>query len=305
MKVLVSTSSFCEFSNSPLGLLENEKLEIIENPYSRKMKPEEILNIAKDVDYVVAGTETYNPALIDEMSNLKIISRVGVGLDNIDLHYAKKKGIKIFNTSLSPSLSVAEFTLSLMLSSLKNLNKNFLSGKNGSWVKNYGTLLSNKVVGIVGAGNIGKKLIDFLDKFNNKILIFDILEDSYLKNKKNVTYTSIQEVFKSSEIISIHLPLTEETKYLIDSKLLKIMKEDALLINTSRGEIINEKDLFSFLKRNKKVLACLDVFEVEPYQGPLMELKNLNITPHVSAYAKETRIDMELEAVKNLIYSLN
>ena len=94
MKVLVSTSSFCEFSNSPLGLLENEKLEIIENPYSRKMKPEEILNIAKDVDYVVAGTETYNPALIDEMPNLKIISRVGVGLDNIDLHYAKKKALK-------------------------------------------------------------------------------------------------------------------------------------------------------------------------------------------------------------------
>ena len=120
MKVLISTSSFCEFSSSPMELLSKKKWDLILNPHGRKMKYQEIIDLAKDVNYIIAGTETYDKRLLNELTNLKIISRVGVGLDNIDIDFANRKGVLILNTPLSPSLAVAEFTISLMLNSLKN-----------------------------------------------------------------------------------------------------------------------------------------------------------------------------------------
>ncbi len=304
MKVLISTSNFCEFSNSPIEILLRNKFHVIKNPYGRKMTSDEIIDLAEDVDFVIAGTERYDSELFNKLSNLKTISRVGVGIDNIDLEFAKNHGINILKTNLSPSLAVAEFAITLILSDLKRLIENIESAKSGKWKKKSGFLLSNKIIGIVGAGNIGKRFIQLLSNFNNRFLIFDKYEDKDLKKEKNISYVSIKEVFKKSDIISIHLPLTTETKYLVDSKLLKLIKDDSLLVNTSRGEIIKEEDLFKILSENSKIRAALDVFEFEPYNGPLMKLDNVTLTPHISAYARETRVEMELEAVQNLIDSI-
>ena len=304
MKVLISTSSFCEFSSSPMELLSKKKWDLILNPHGRKMKYQEIIDLAKDVNYIIAGTETYDKRLLNELTNLKIISRVGVGLDNIDIDFANRKGVLVLNTPLSPSLAVAEFTISLMLNSLKKLNESSLDTKRGLWNKKSGFLLSKKTIGIVGGGNIGKKVIKLMANFKNNFLVFDEYEDKELKNKKNISYVPLEDVFSKSDVISLHLSLSKKTKNLVNKKLLNLMKKDALLVNTSRGEIINEVDLYNFLKKNKNTQASLDVFKNEPYQGQLLELPNVFITPHISAYAKETRVEMEIEAVKNLIKSV-
>jgi len=304
MKVLISTSSFCEYSNHPIDLLSKKKWEIIKNPYGRKMNHHEIIDLAQDVNYIIAGTETYDKKLLNKLTNLKIISRVGVGLDNIDIDFANKKGVLIHNTALAPSIAVAEFTVSLILNSLKKINESSLDAKKGLWNKKSGTLLSKKTIGIVGAGNIGKKVMNLMANFKNNYLVFDEYQDKQLSNKKNISYVSLEDVFKKSDVISLHLPLSKKTKNLVNKKLLNLMKKDALLVNTSRGEIINEQDLFNFLKKNKNIQASLDVFKNEPYEGPLLELPNVFITPHISAYAKETRAEMEIEAVKNLIKSV-
>ena len=153
-------------------------------------------------------------------------------------------------------------------------------------------------------GKIGKKLIKLLKNFDNDILIFDKLEDKELKKEKNIKYSSMKEIFKNSDVISIHLPLTSDTKNLINFDLFKIMKDDSLIINTSRGEVINEEDLFKFLRLNPRIHALFDVFKNEPYEGPLLKLDNVTLTPHISAYARETRIEMENEAVQNLLKSI-
>ena len=151
MKVLVSTSNFCEFCKSPEEILLKNGFDVIKNPFGRKMTSGEILDLAEDISLIIAGTEQYDSNLLSKLYNLKTISRVGVGIDNIDLDFAKNKGINIFNTSLSPSLAVAEFTMALILNNLKKLNENTSFIKNGIWKKKSGFLLSNKTVGIVGA----------------------------------------------------------------------------------------------------------------------------------------------------------
>ena len=138
---------------------------------------------------------------------------------------------------------------------------------------------------------------------DSKVSVSGILKEFHT-NKKNISYVPLEDVFSKSDVISLHLSLSKKTKNLVNKNLLNLMKKDALLVNTSRGEIINEVDLYNFLKKNKNIQVSLDVLKKEPYQGQLLELPNIFITPHISAYAKETRVEMEIEAVKNLIKSI-
>ena len=177
--------------------------------------------------------------------------------------------------------------------------------RRGKWKKSMGSLLSNKTLGIIGLGTIGKQVVEILKGFNMKILALDIKEDRAFSSTTEIDYCNLDKLLSNSDIVSIHLNASKENSNLIDKSNLDLMKEDAFLINTSRGEIIDEKALEEVLKSGKLGGVALDVFEKEPYDGPLKDIENVFLTPHIGSYAREIRIQMEIDAAKNLISGLN
>ena len=238
------------------------------------------------------------------MPNLKVISRLGVGTDNINLDFSYSKGIKIFTTKTRPSDAVAELVLALILNYYRKINISHAYLRKGVWKKLSGPLLKNKNIGIVGLGHIGKQLALLLSGFNCNLLAYDKNQDKEFANKNNIHFVDIDELIKQSDIISLHLDLNKNTRFFINKEKLEQMKSNCLLVNASRGEIIDENALYQSLVNNKIMGACLDVFNNEPYNGPLLELDNVLLTPHIGSYANEIRIKMELAATKNLIKGL-
>jgi len=279
--------------------------KVFTNNLSKKLKENELLSLAQNADGIIAGTENYSYKVLMELSNLKVISRLGVGMDNIDLGAAKNKGIKIFKTQTSPAPAVAELTLGLMLSVARKISQTSQYLREGKWKKQMGCLLEGKTLGIIGLGVIGKSLVQLSSGFGFKILAFDKNKDEKFAEENNITYCDLETLIKNSDIISIHLNLSEETKYIINKEKIKLMKTSAILINTSRGELIDENAVYDAINSNNLAGAGIDVFEQEPYLGPLIELDNVVLTPHIGAYAKEIRVKMEIEAVENLIIGLN
>ena len=304
MTIFVTTSSFASYSSVPLQLLDSEGYEVELNPTGRKITSDELLSSAKDCIGLIAGTEQYSKDVLSKMKNLKVISRLGVGIDNIDINEAKKLNIKVFTTQTSPSLAVAELTISSILNLARKIPLMNEQMKEGKWKKSMGTLLSQKTIGIIGLGTIGKKVVQLLTGFNLKILAFDTMKDKEFSRKHEIDYCSLDELLRNSDFVSIHLNASKENYHLINKSKLNLMKEDAFLINTSRGEVIDERALEKTLRRGKLGGAALDVFEKEPYDGKLNSLENVFLTPHIGSYAREIRIKMEIDATKNLINGL-
>jgi len=304
MKIAITTSSFGEYDCLPLENLRKRKYEIILNPFGRTLTENEIKELLIDIDGLIAGTEPLTQNVISRAKNLKVISRCGIGIDNIDIEAVNVKGIKLYRTPEGPAIAVAELTLGFMLDSLRKIS--YMSKKicSGSWEKKMGRLLTGKTLGIVGMGTIGKKLATILKPFNCKILAMDHITDSEFAKENNIDYVSLDELLGGSDIITLHLPLDNETRGLFDTKLFSQMKEDAIFINTSRGGIVDEDALYDALEGGKIGHACLDVYRNEPYNGRLRDLDNVTLTCHVGSYAKEARVKMEMQAVENLLNGL-
>jgi len=176
--------------------------------------------------------------------------------------------------------------------------------KKNNWNPEIGTMLSGKTVGILGLGRIGKKVVKFLQPFNVKVIAFDISQDEDFNNKNNIEMVSFEELLRESDIVTIHLPYNDKTKYIVNKNSFKIMKNTSFLINTARGGIIDEDDLYDALNNKKIAGAALDVFENEPKVGKLKELENIILTPHIATLTVETRKEMEIEAAENIIKGL-
>jgi D-3-phosphoglycerate dehydrogenase len=304
-KIFITTTTFSTQSEKPLALLKSNNCKVVSNNKGRKLKGGELIRELSGFDGVIAGTEEYTKIVLNELSQLKVISRLGVGLDNIDLETAKKLGITISKTKTTPAAAVVELSLNLMLDIARKITNHNNDVKNGVWNKQMGSLLQEKTLGIIGLGTIGKSLVKLVKGFNFRILAFDLFHDEKFAKEHKVNYCDIDTLLTQSDIVSIHLNLTAETKGMMNKERLYKMKPESILINTSRGEIIDENALYIALKSNQISGAGLDVFEKEPYSGPLTELNNVLLTPHIGAYAKELRIQMEIEAVENLIRGLN
>ena len=304
-KIFITTTSFASYSKTPIELLEKKNLQIAINTHGRKLSPQEVPRMLKEYDAVIAGTETYSKETLKQLPNLQVISRLGIGLDNIDRIQAKKQNIQIHKTQTTPAPAVAELTLGLILDVFRRISIQNSELKSGIWNKKMGELLSGKTLGIVGLGTIGKKLVEITQGLNLKYLAFDVQRNKLFAEKYGVHYADFEELLQYSDIISIHLNLSTETHHLIDFNTFNKMKKNVVLINTSRGEIIDEKSLIKALDKKLIYGAGLDVFENEPYDGPLLKYDNVILTPHIGAYAKEIRIQMENEAVQNLINGLN
>lgn len=305
MKILITTSSFGKYDETPLKELQSEGYEIVMNHFGHTLSKEEALTLyTPDIDGVVAGTEGISREIISRAENLKVISRCGIGLDNVDMAAAKSRNIKIFNTPVPVVDAVAELAVGLILCSLRGIAAADSNVRRNIWKKPMGVILKGKTLGIIGLGNIGRKLVELLSGFSLAILAYDKQKDKDFAEKFGVTYTDLDSLLSKSDIISVHLPLTKNTKNLLTFEKLSIMNPAAFLINTSRASIIDEEGLVKALEQKKIAGAALDVFEKEPYSGPLTKLDNVVLTPHIGSYAKEARIRMEIEAAKNLITGL-
>jgi len=304
-KIFIATSTFAVHSNKPIKKLKDEGEEIVLNPLSRKLTSNELIKYADDATGIIAGTELYTKEVLEELPNLRVISRLGVGIDNIDLKIAKQQGVKIYKTQTTPAPAVAELALGLMLDLARKISHQNNTLKSGTWKKEMGNLLYGKTLGIIGLGVIGKTLVKLVKGFNFNILAFDLYKDEQFAKKYEVNYCDFDTLLSDSDIMSIHLNLTDETNQLMNAEQISKMKPGSILINASRGEIIDETALYNALKNDKILGAGLDVFKNEPYDGPLTKLQNVILTPHIGSYAKELRIQMEIEAVKNLIKGLN
>ena len=303
--VYITTTTFAQFSKRPLDILESRGIKYFFNNKRRKLEPDEIYAQNHELDGIIAGTELYTKEVFNRLSNLKVISRLGVGIDNIDLDTAKEKGINIYKTQTTPALAVAELALGLMLDLTRKISYQNNTLKSGIWNKEMGNLLYGKTLGILGLGVIGKTLVKLVEGFNFKILAFDLFQDEKFAKKYGVKYSNLDSLLSKSDIISIHLNLTNETNQLVNAAKISKMKEESILINASRGEIINEEALCRALKEKRIMGAGLDVFNNEPYAGELVKFDNVILTPHIGSYAKELRIQMEIEAVENLIEGLS
>ena len=303
-KVLLSPSSFGQCGLEPINILKQQGFEIVYNPYGRKLSEKEVIELAKDCIGIVAGVEPLTKRVMDALSRLKCISRVGVGMDSVDLEYAKQKGVVVVNTPNGPTRGVAELTLAMTLSLLRRIPQADADMKKGQWNKQIGNLLFEKQIGIIGLGRIGRMVAELFRAIGNPVIGYDLFPDKEWAENKNVELKSFVEVVSQADILSLHIPANIDKTPVIGSKEINQMKSNAFLINLARGGVVDEKALYQSLKLNKIAGTAIDVFSSEPYNGPLCELDNVVLTPHLGSYALEGKLQMEIDAVNNLITEL-
>jgi len=301
MRVFVSTHPFSSTSKEPMKLLKENNFEVRLNPLEHKMSSKDLVNNIKDTQILIAGTEKITEEVFKNAPNLKLISRVGIGLDGIDFELCKKYGVRVAYTPDAPTMAVAELCVGMILDLARQITITDKNIRQGIWKRHMGTLLYGKTVGIFGMGRIGKSLVHLLSSFNVKFLIYDINPDIAFGRLYNVNFVSKEEVLKNSDIVSVNIPLKKDTLDYITIKELSIMKKEAILINSARGGIVNENDLYNALKNNLIAGAAIDVFEEEPYKGNLCELENCLLTCHMGASTIDSRTDMEVQAVQESI----
>lgn len=304
-RILLSPSAFGECGSEPLDLLKTAGFEVVQNPYGRKLSENETISLGSDIIGVVAGLETYNRDVLNKLGKLKCISRVGVGIDSIDLEYAKEKGVEICITPNGPIQPVAELSITLALNLLRRISVSDRRIRKGIWKKETGNLIQGKIIGIMGLGRIGKRAALVYRALGCSVIAYDKFPDVKWMKENNVGNESFEKVLTTADIISIHVPGLENGKALINAVELGMMKEEGIIINLSRGGVVDELALLNHLKANPEFLAASDVFVDEPYKGALIEMDNILLTPHIGSYAKEAKLAMEIEAVSNLIDCLS
>jgi len=312
MKIAVSVVTFSK----------NEKLVKELNKYfpnnsintlGRRYIPQELIESLKDADGAIVGLDKIDERILKYCPKLKVISKYGIGTDKINFGDCKKYGIEVLLQNGANKRSVSELTLGFMLGLMRGAYISSVELREGIWNKynNKGRNLTEKTIGIIGVGNIGKDLVSLLKPFDCKILVNDIRKDAEQKqfySKNNLIEVSKKEIYKTSDIITIHTPLTELTRNMITKKEFNLMRKDSYIINTARGEIVNEEDLFWALKNKIIAGAALDVYthENEPnfYEKPfyqrLRSLPNIILTPHMGGTSKEASLALGINAINNL-----
>lgn len=301
MKVFVSTHPFSSTSKEPMKLLQDNNFDVKLNPFEHKMTSQELAKEIKDSEILIAGTEKITEEVFQNAPKLKLISRVGIGLDGIDFELCKKYGVRVAYTPDAPTMAVAELCVAMILDLARQITITDKNIRVGVWKRHMGTLLYGKTIGIFGMGRIGKSLVHLLSSFNVKFLVHDINPDIAFGRLYNINFVSKEEVLKNSDVISVNIPLKKDTLDYITSKELSLMEPHTIVINTARGGIINENNLYDALKEKIIAGAAVDVFEEEPYSGKLIELENCLLTCHMGASTIDSRTDMEVQAVQEAI----
>lgn len=305
-RVLVTPRSFGKHSEEPLNLLRGEGIEIVMNPYGRILTQEEMMREVADIDGVIIGVDPLNREVLQQASRLKVISKYGVGTDNIDIQFAKERGIPVTVTPGANSDAVADYALALMLAAARKVPLIDRECRKRNWSKITTVDVWQKTLGLIGMGQIGKGVALRAKGFNMKTIAYDVVPDVDFAAKHGLIYMdSIESVLREADFISLHLPLTQQTHHLIRAEHFAIMKANAVLINTARGGLIDEEALYKALKKGQIWGAGIDVFEQEPPSNlDLLTLDNMVIGSHSAASTFQAVDNMGNQAANNLIAHL-
>ena len=306
-RINVVTYPFGKVDSKPLELLKDYDVQY--NEVHRKYARDELEDVlkARDPHILIAGTEKYDVAMLDLMPNLKLISRVGIGVDAIDFEACKKRGVAVTNTPDAPSNAVAELVLGQMFNMLRRIqytDKTMRERREKGGDRYVGGELQQSRIGVIGCGRIGSRIIKKLQSLEPKeIFANDIIKERVdgLVERGMCEYMEKDGIFRRSDIITIHIPYNKDNKNFVTLKDLEQMKSAGKIINMSRGGIVNEADLAVWLRENPDSMATIDTFEQEPYKGELIDLENCYITPHIGSCSEKSRYEMEVGAAEEVI----
>jgi D-3-phosphoglycerate dehydrogenase len=297
IKILVSD----QLSDEGLKILKEVKE--FEVDVKTDLKPEGLKEIIGNYDALVVRSATKaTKDIISQATRLKVIGRAGVGLDNVDLEAATQKGIIVMNTPAGNTMSTAEHTMSMILALSRNIPQATASTKKGEWKRSkfMGVELYAKTLGIVGLGRIGSELAKRALSFGMKVLAFDPFLSLDVARQLGVEVVELKDIYARADYISVHTPLTEETKHLISKEAFGEMKKGVRVVNCARGGIIDEAALIAAVKEGKVAGAALDVFEQEPVspESELLKLENVIVTPHLGASTEEAQVNVAIEVAE-------
>jgi len=300
-KVLITTSSFSLGNFSQAKSLQDAGISLEMNPHGRRLSEDEVAElVATDVIAILAGLEPLTDRVLSNAKSLRVIARCGTGLDSVDLQAANRLGIDVFNTPDAPTQAVAELTIAHMLNSLRHISTTDSNMRSGKWTPTMGSLLATKTVGLIGVGRIGSAVAKLAQAFGARVIGFDPVVNSH----NSVELLSLDEVLNQADIVSLHVPINDQTHHILNANTISRMKPGSIVVNVSRGGLIDESALHDALKSQHLSAAALDCFEDEPYSGPLLQIPGVHVTAHMGSYARETRDLMEVEASTNLVNGL-
>ena len=295
MKIQVMTFPFGECGEGPTRCLEDSKHEI--SYVSSRVLPEEVAQLIEGCDAIVAGTEPYTKAVLDGCPNLKVISRVGVGVDSVDLAECKARGIVVTYTPEAPADGVAELAVAQILNLLRGTRLADQSVREGRWDRRMGSLVRENVIGILGVGRIGKRVARLLQPFRPVLFGCDLAPDNAFASEHSMTWTTLDNLFHICDLVSIHVPLNRRNRHLVGRDQILRMFPGGFLVNTARGPIVDTGAVIEALRSGRLAGYAADVFDEEPYRGPLVGEPNAFLTPHIGSCASKCRNNMEMEAV--------
>lgn len=306
MKILITPRSFVQSGQDALDLLRKYPLELMINETGKTLSEEQMLSMCADADGVIVGIDPMPDKVLQGAGKLKAISKYGAGLDNIVTATAETKGIKVMRAEGANAESVAELTIGLMFNIARSICPAAESVKKIGWGRKTGTEILGKTAGILGLGAVGREVARMCSGLGMNIIAYDpFFDNQEFQQKYSIRKDNMDAIFRSSDFVFLNLPLTGDTKGLINHDTLAVMKKSAFIINTARGEIVNEEDLYEALKNGVIAGAAQDVFSKEPPgEHPLLTLDNFVLTPHIGAFTKEASERTALVSAKNLIKML-
>lgn len=302
-RLLVTPTSYGKNDSRLKTELEAQVGEVIYNPTGKPLTSTEVANLLPGIDGYIAGLDGIDAKALQSANRLKVIARYGVGVDNVDLAAAREKGIVVTNTPGANSVSVAELALGLMLALARQIPEAVEAVHQGKWPRYSGVSLEGKTVGILGLGAIGKQLARRLSGFDCKIVAYDPFADTAYAKDNHIKLANMDEVIGQADFVSLHLPLLPETRGIVNETFLNKMKKGSFLINTSRGEAIDEDALLKALQDGRLKGAGLDAFTIEPPdpKNPLLALPQVVVTPHLGAQTDGATSNMGWLAMKDCL----
>ena len=306
LKVVVGSRSRSR-SKEAMEILEKNGYILELNPFDRTMTEDELIERIKGASALVAGSDKVTKRVLEAgRPTAHLLAAQGVGYNTIDIEAAKELGIAVTITPGANSKSVADLTMGLILNAARNISGMDRAIRNNEWYRYTGCELNNKIIGIVGMGHIGGEVAKRAYAFGMKILAYDIYPRQDFIEKYNVTYVSLEKLFKQSDVITLHAPAIKATENMINRDSLNLMKSTAILVNAARGELINEEDLYEALKNKKIGFAALDVYKNEPLKNSkLTDLENIVFTAHAGAYTKSAIIGAGVIASEEIVRVLS
>ncbi len=297
MKILIAIYPFL------MDFPEIKNCEFVNNPWGRRPSADDIEQelITGKYDGLIVGTTRINDSITEQADSLKVISRVGVGVNNVDIKLFEKHGILTTNTPFVLTNSAAEMAVAMILAGIRRLVSYNKMVRDKKWDRKFGLSLSEATVGIVGFGNIGKRVATLLKAFDCNIILNDADPDFITAQEMDLKFVSKEEILKKSDIITLHLPSNENTRDWLSFKELRNLEKPVIIVNNARGDLVNENAIYKYLKSNNESYYCCDVYIEEPYKGKLTELDNVLLTPHVSTFTLSSRYQAEQLAIENCL----